>query len=76
MVREPVKSVAVAIAGAVAVLTKTIFAKNGQWPEIFTILMQLSHDPNENMRSLNYELLGQVKYQLLNISIYKNAISL
>jgi len=64
MIREPIKSVAVAIAGAVAVLTKTIFAKNGQWPEIFTILMQLSHDPNENMRSLNYELLGQLAEQV------------
>lgn len=60
MVGEPEKSVAVALAGAVAVLTKTIFANNAQWPEIFNVLLQLSQDPNEKMRALNYELLAQV----------------
>ena len=60
MVGEPEKSVAVALAGAVAVLTKTIFSNNAQWPEIFNVLLQLSQDPNEKMRALNYELLGQV----------------
>ena len=61
MIQEPEKSVAVALAGAVAVLTKAIFSKNGQWPEIFNVLLQLSQDPNEKMRALNYELRGQAK---------------
>lgn len=60
MVAESNKAVAVAIAGAVSIVAKSVFAKNESWPELFNLLMQLSQDPNEALRSLNYQLLSQV----------------
>ncbi len=60
MVTEPNKAVGTAIAGAVAIVAKSVFAKNETWPELFNLLMQLSQDPSEALRTLNYRLLAQV----------------
>ncbi len=60
MVSEPTKAVGTALAGAVAIVAKSVFAKHEAWPELFSLLMQLSQDPNENLRTLNYKLLAQV----------------
>ena len=60
MVSEPDKGVRTAIAGAVATLAKGIFSTNEDWPELFSSLMQMSQDPNELLRALNYSLLAQV----------------
>lgn len=64
MIAEPEKAVRTALAGAVATLAKAVFSHNDQWPELFSSLMQLSQDPNETMRSLNYSLLAQLVEQV------------
>jgi HEAT repeat protein len=56
---EPIKVVQTALAGAVACLSKSVMAK-GAWPEMFNLLMQLAQDPREPMRSLCYNLIGQL----------------
>lgn len=60
MISEPSKSIGIALAGVVASMAKCVLAGDNQWPELFALLMQLSQDPNENLRSLNYSLLEQV----------------
>ena len=65
---EPAKSIAVALAGVVASVAKSIFATEGNWPELFTLLMQLAQDPVEARRVLNYSLLEQVLY--ISIQFY------
>lgn len=60
MVSEPSKSIGVALAGVVASVAKCVLSTENQWPELFGMLLQLSADPIENMRSLNYSLLEQV----------------
>jgi hypothetical protein len=60
MVSEPLKSIGVALAGVVASVAKRVLSTENQWPELFGMLLQLSRDPKENMRSLNYSLLEQV----------------
>jgi hypothetical protein len=60
MTAEPNKTVAVALAGVVASVSKTILAKEGNWPELFALLMQLAQDPAETRRTLNFSLLEQL----------------
>jgi predicted site-specific integrase-resolvase len=60
MVSEPLKSIGIALAGVVASVAKRVLSTENQWPELFGMLLQLSRDPKENMRSLNYSLLEQV----------------
>jgi hypothetical protein len=60
MVTEQDKGVRTAIAGAVATLAKGVFSSNEEWPELFGSLLQMAQDPNESLRGLNYNLLGQV----------------
>ena len=60
MVSEPDKGVRTSIAGCVAILAKAVFSTSEQWPELFSSLMQMSQDPSEDRRSLNYNLLSQV----------------
>lgn len=60
MVTEPNKAVATALAGAISIIAKSVFAKNENWPELFQLLLQLSQDPNESLRTLNFKLLSQV----------------
>jgi predicted site-specific integrase-resolvase len=60
MISEPSKSVGVALAGVVASVAKCVLTTEHQWPELFGMLLQLSADPKESMRSLNYSLLEQV----------------
>ena len=56
---EPSKPIRLSICGAVANLAKSVFA-HAEWPELFQLMMQLSQDPNEISRSLNYNLLEQL----------------
>lgn len=69
MISEIDKSVRTAIAGCVATLAKGVFNSNESWPELFNSLLQMSQDPNESIRVLNYSLLAQVLiyYILLNL---------
>lgn len=60
MVSEPEKVVRTAVAGAVATLAKGVFSHNEEWPELFSALMRMSQDPNEQLRVLNFDLLAQV----------------
>jgi len=60
LVHESSKPVAIAIAGSIATLAKVIFAKSGEWPELFALLMTLAQDPNESLRSLCYSQLEQL----------------
>ena len=60
MTAEPSKSIAVALAGAVASISKSIFTTEGNWPELFALLTQLAQDPVEARRALNYSLLEQL----------------
>ena len=60
MISEPSKSIGIALAGVVASVAKCVLVGDNQWPELFALLIQLSQDPNENLRSLNYSLLEQV----------------
>jgi len=64
MVTEPEKVVRTAIAGSVANLAKGVFSSKEDWPELFSTLMQLSQDPNEANRALNYVLLSQLAEQV------------
>jgi hypothetical protein len=64
MTSEPTKNIGVALAGVVANVAKNVFASEGNWPELFTLLMQLAQDQKEMMRSLNYSLLEQVRSQI------------
>lgn len=59
LINESVKVVKTALAGVVARLSKSVLAV-GEWGELFALLMQLSQDPNEHMRSLCYNLIGQL----------------
>lgn len=61
MTTEPHKGVRTALAGAVATLSQVVLAK-GDWPELFSLLLALAQDPNENLRGLNYSLLEQVNH--------------
>lgn len=60
MLSEPDKGVRTSIAGCVAILAKAVFSTSEQWPELFSSLMQMSQDPSEDRRALNYNLLSQV----------------
>lgn len=66
MISEPSKTIGTALAGVVASVAKCALVGDNQWPELFALLLQLSQDPNENLRSLNYSLLEQVT-QLLSL---------
>lgn len=57
---EPVKPVRTAIAGAAATLAKNIFSTEGNWPEILDLLIYLLASPDENLRALCFNLLGQL----------------
>jgi hypothetical protein len=59
MTSEPSKSIGVALAGVVASVAKCVLTE-GNWPELFALLMQLSQDPSESLRTLNFSLLEQV----------------
>jgi hypothetical protein len=63
MISEPNKAVGTALAGVVSIIAKTVFAKNEGWPELFNLLLQLSQDPNEALRTLNFKLLAQLAEQ-------------
>lgn len=71
MVSEPEKAVRTAIAGAVATLAKGVFTHNEEWPELFAALLRMSQDPNEGLRTLNFDLLAQVKTALTAIKLQK-----
>ena len=60
MTAEPLRSRGTALAGVVASVAKCVFTADNQWPELFALLLQLSQDPVENARVLNYSLLEQV----------------
>ena len=60
MTAEPSKTIAVALAGVVASVSKAILTKEGNWPELFALLMQLAQDPTEARRMLNFSLLEQL----------------
>lgn len=60
MTNEPIRSIGTALAGVVASVAKCVFTADNQWPELFALLLKLSQDPVENLRSLNYSLLEQV----------------
>ena len=70
MTSEPIRSIGTALAGVVASIAKCVFSADNQWPELFALLLQLSQDPNENSRSLNYSLLEQVKALLFSVVFY------
>lgn len=59
LLNEPVKVVKTALAGVVARLSKSVLSM-GDWGELFALLMQLSQDPNELMRCLCFNLIGQL----------------
>ena len=59
LLNEPVKVVKTALAGVVARLSKSVLSM-GAWSELFTLLMQLAQDPNEHMRCLCFNLIGQL----------------
>lgn len=61
LVHEPVSAVATGIAGIVAVVSKAVFEANGSWDELFALLMQLTSDPNEKLRAINFKLLAEVR---------------
>ncbi len=60
MTSEVVNVVRTAIAGVAATLAKVVFSTDDSWEEIFGILVQLLESPDEHMRSLSFNLLGQV----------------
>jgi len=60
MVAEPNKAASTALAGAVAMLAKAIFSAEQSWEELFQTLLQLAQNPNEALRALDYNLLGQL----------------
>lgn len=60
MTSEPTKNIGVALAGVVASVAKCVFTAEGQWGDLFALLLKLSQDPVEALRSLNYSLLEQV----------------
>lgn len=41
-------------------LSKAVFAIEKDWPNLFQLLLQLSQNPNEALRSLNYTILEQL----------------
>lgn len=57
---EPDKMVRIAIAGAVALLTKAVMNNKETWAELFALLTQLAQNTNEALRSVTYSLLAQV----------------
>lgn len=69
MTSEPIRSIGTALAGVVASVAKCVFTADNQWPELFALLLKLSQDPNENLRSLNYSLLEQVM-ALISVVFY------
>jgi hypothetical protein len=62
LLSESNKAICNAIVGSVASLAKSLFAVNDLWPELFTLLMQLSVDALDNHRALTFSLLEQVNY--------------
>ena len=72
MKAEPVKVVSVAIAGSVSTLARSIFSvEGGNWPELFALLMELAQSPIEQLRTLNYSLLEQVRKNPFRESNFK-----
>lgn len=57
---EPAKPVRTAIAGAAASLAKNVFTSEGNWPEVFDLLIHLMQSQEESMRALCFNLLGQL----------------
>lgn len=57
---DPVKPVRTAVAGATATLAKVVFSAEGNWPEIFDLLVHLLQSQDEAMRALCFNILGQV----------------
>ena len=61
LTNDPVNSVRTAIAGTVSTLAKTVYETEAEgWPDLFTLLAQLSLDPDERKRSMSYNLAGQL----------------
>jgi hypothetical protein len=58
---DPSKPVRTAVAGVAATLAKIVFSSEGNWSEIFDLLIQLLQSPDEGMRALCFNLLGQVR---------------
>ena len=55
---DPINAVRTAIAGCISVLAKTVFHQQGNWPEIFTLLMQLAQDSDTSKRAMTYNIAG------------------
>ena len=75
IVAEPEKSVRNALAGCVSCIAKRVLAPgkktrssaargNGEWPELFALLMQLASNTDESLRALTYSLLTQLSEQV------------
>lgn len=58
---DPVKPVRTAVAGTTATLAKVVFSAEGNWPEIFDLLVHLLQSQDEAMRALCFNILGQVR---------------
>ena len=59
-VSEPVKVVRSAIVGVIASLAKNVFSVDGNWPEVFALLMELLQHAEPNMRALCFNLISQL----------------
>jgi hypothetical protein len=59
---DPVKPVRTAVAGTTATLAKVVFSAEGNWPEIFDLLIHLLQSQEESMRALCFNILGQVGF--------------
>lgn len=59
-VSEPVKVVRSAIVGVIASLSKNVFSVDGNWPEVFALLMELLQHTDANMRALCFNLVSQL----------------
>lgn len=60
LVNEPSKAVRNGIAGVIALLSKSVLSTEGDWPELFALLMQLAGHEQEGYRCLCFDLLAQL----------------
>lgn len=61
LLAEPNGAVATGIAGAIAAVASAVFSGHQQWNELFSLLLQLSQDPNERQRVITFKLLTEVR---------------
>ena len=67
---DPINAVRTAIAGSIAMLAKTVFNQEKNWPEVFSLMMQLAQDPDDSKRAMTYNLAGISIHSFIHLSIH------